>query len=372
MANVRNNKLTNWQLFCLVLNGMVGIGVFSLAREVGAVAGKGALLAIPLSGSLVLVQLLGMQLLAGRFPQQTLREYACLILGPFLGKIYLLGYTVIVLGVAVLVLRSYWLLVSAWALLRTPQIAFLVPLVLVCWNTARRGLIVTARKVEFINYGGLALILVLMLPVLPLDGELVRPVLDTGVGGVLRGIFPTAYSLLGVDIMLIVFPFVKPKQALPVATAAVAVAVLFYTVITLYIFGTIGLELTVLTPWPLQAYLNRFASPIFERADVAFLIIWSFQIINIITINMFTATSCLRGVGSWLNEQRAALIVLVLLLIIVTIPVRFAGHAQLITVWSGAALVYLGILPFLLWLIAVVRGKRGVRQDEQESSQQVA
>lgn len=372
MRNGRKPVLTEWQLFSLVLNAIVGIGVFSLARDVGEAAGRSSLLAIPLAGLLVVLQLIGMYLLAKRFPEQPISEYAGQILGRFLGLVYLLGYTLAAMALILVVSRSYWLLVAAWTLGKTPQMAFLVPLILVCWNTARRGIVATARTVEFINYGGLILMLVLMLPVVSLDFDLVRPVVDNGVGGVLRGIFPSIYALAGSDILLLVFPYARSKRTLSLAISAVALATLFYTVTTLFILGTLGLEFTLLSPWPLQLYLNRFAFSVFERADVVFLIVWSFQIVNILSINMYTATSCLRGVWPRLGTQRAALIILLPILIGISLPVRLAVQKQLVTVYSFVALSYLGTLPFLLWLIAVLRGKKGEGKGERNAQDKVA
>ncbi|HBK86061.1 MAG TPA: hypothetical protein DDZ53_08555, partial [Firmicutes bacterium] len=208
MHESRQPVLTGWQLFSLVLNSIVGVGIFGLARRAGEVAGRGVLLAIPLAGVFVVLQIIGMFLLASRFPQQTLSEYARQILGDFLGRIYLLGYILMTIALVLIASRSYWLLASSWTMERTPQIAFLPPLVLVCWNVARRGIVVTARTVELINYGGMTLIFLLMLPILDLDWDLVRPVLDTGISGVLRGIPLTIYSISGSEIILLVFPFV--------------------------------------------------------------------------------------------------------------------------------------------------------------------
>lgn len=361
MRNGRKPVVTEWQLFCFVLNAIVGIGVFSLARDVGEAAGRSSLLAIPLAGLLVVLQLIGMHLLATRFPEQPISEYAGQILGRILGPVYLLGYTLAAIALILVVSRSYWLVVSAWAMNRTPQMAFLLPLVLVCWNTAKRGVVATARTVELINYGGLILMFVLMLPVVSLDFDLVRPVVDNGVGGVLRGVFPSIYALAGSDILLLVFPYARSKRTLAVAISAVVFATFFYTIITLFILGTLGLEFALLSPWPLQLYLNRFAFAVFERADVVFLIVWCFQIINILTINMYTATSCLRGIWPRLDSQRAASIILLPTLIGLSLPVRLATQKQLVTIYSIVALLYLGTLPFLLWLLAVLRGKKGER-----------
>lgn len=373
MRNGRKPVLTEWQLFCLVLNGMVGIGVFSLAREVGEAAGRSSLLAIPLAGLLAVLQVTSMYLLAKRFPEQTISEYAGQILGRFLGPVYLLGYALAAMTLTIVVSRSYWLLVSAWTLGKTPQLALLAPMILVCWNTARRGVVVTARKIELINYGGLILMFVLMLPVVPLDWDFVRPVLDNGVSGVLRGILPSIFALAGYDILLLVFPYVHSRRTLSVSIFAIALATLFYTVTTLFVLGVLGLEFALLSPWPLQLYLNRFASSVFERADVVFLIVWSFQIINIITISMYTAISCL--VGIWprrLDTRRAASFILLPILIGTALPIRSAMQRQLSSIYSLIALLYLGTLPFLLWLLAVLRGKKGEVKDEQKAQDKVA
>ena len=205
-----------------------------------------------------------------------------------------------------------------------------------------------------------------MLPILDLDWDLVRPVLDTGISGVLRGIPLTIYSISGSEIILLVFPFVRSKRAFAITVAALALATLFYMVTTLFILGTLGLELTVLTPWPLQLYLNRFAFALLERFDVVFLIVWAFQMVNLISINMYTAANCLRGVYPRLDAQRSALIVLMLVLVGIAIPARAAIQSIIVKQFSLAALIYYGVLPFLLLLVAILRGKKGEDRDEQK------
>lgn len=364
MQDKRRKVITGWQLFCLVLNGMVGIGVFSLARQVGDVAGRGALLSIPLAGLVVIFQLIGMNLLASRFPTQTLNEYLVHVLGSFLAKVYLFAYAASAINLGVIVARSYWPLVSAWALESTPQVAFLLPLMLVCWNIAKRGIVVTARMVELINYSGLVLMVVLMLPIVPINPDFLRPVIEQGFGNILRGIAPSVFALAGFDIFLIVFPFARSQRRFWIAVAASSLATFFYTITTLLVLGALGLEFTTKTVWPLQLYLNRFALTAFERADVVFLILWSFQIINVITLTMLTSLSCLQGAFPRIDSRRLALVLLVLALAGVAWPVRFALQTKLTVAAGMGVFFYQGFSPWVLWLVAVLRGKRGVQVDQ--------
>lgn len=368
MQGKQRRVVSAWQLFCLVLNGMVGIGAFNLARQVGKVAGRGALLAIPLAGLVVIVQLIGMNLLASRFPTQTLNEYVVHIVGPFLAKVYLFVYAALATSSGIIVARSFWPLVAAWALENTPQAAVLVTMMLLCWNIAKRGVVVTARMVELINYGGLALMIALMLPIVPINLDLLWPLTEQGFASILRGIIPSVFALAGFDIFLIVFPFTRTRRRIWIAVAASSVATLFYTITTLLILGSLGIDFALTAVWPLQLYLNRLALAAFERADVVFLIVWSFQIINVIVISMYTGLSCLQGLFPRVAARKLAWGLLVLSLAGVALPVRFALQTKLTVTYSMVAFFYQGFVPWVLWLVALVRGKRGEQVEQQEKA----
>ena len=360
--------VSGWQLFCLVLNGMVGIGAFNLARQVGKVAGRGALLAIPLAGLVVIIQLTGMNSLASRFPTQTLNEYVGHIVGPFLAKVYLFVYAALATSSGIIVARSFWPLVSAWALENTPQAAVLVAMMLLCWNIARRGVVVTARMVELINYGGLALMIALLLPIVPINLDFLRPVTEQGFVTILRGIIPSVFALAGYDIFLVVFPFTRTRCRLLIAVAASSLATLFYTITTLLVLGSLGLDFAVTTVWPLQLYLNRLALAAFERADVVFLIVWSFQIINVIVISMYTGLSCLQGAFPRVTARKLEFGLLMLSLAGVVLPVRFDLQTKLTVTYSMVAFFYQGFVPWVLWLVALLRGKGGEQVEQQKKA----
>lgn len=368
MQDKHRQVITGWQLFCLTLNGVVATGVFSLARDVAEVAGAGALVAIPLTGVVMLVKLVGIHLLANRFPEQTLNEYSYQLLGPVLAKVYLLIYGLLSLAVAISIPRAHFPLVAAWALGLTPKIAFMAPLAIVCWNVVKRGVVVTARVVEMFNYGGLALMLLLMVPVIPVDLDFVRPVFEQGPASIMRGIVPALFAFSGFDVYLIVFPYVRSKRKFWIGAAAVGMATLFYTVTTFLIIGNLGLEFTLLSTWPLQSYLNRFSLAVFERADVVFLIAWIFQVINATIVVMFVAVSCLQGTFPRVRPSFIHYLLLALSLAGVAYPIYSVLEAQIIGTYSLVAIAFLGGTPWLLWLLALLRGKRGGESDAQKDA----
>ncbi|MGI6358292.1 MAG: GerAB/ArcD/ProY family transporter [Bacillota bacterium] len=370
--NPRRNKVTNLQLFSLVLNVMVATGVFTISRTVGEVAGRGAILAIPLAGVLSLLQLLGMYLLGRRFPDQTLPEYAPEILGRPLAVAYLLGYFLLNMALAILVPRNFWLLLTAWIFRRTPPIAFFLPLALVCWNIARRGVVVLSRVSEMLLMLTLPLLLLLLLPHDSVDLDFLRPPLDRGAWQIVKGVLPAYFSMIGFDIFLFVFPFTQEKGALKAASLGMAAVTLFYTVSTLLVIGSLSLERTIISNWPLQTYVNNVAIGLFDRFDVIILMVWTWQVIMTITIPMFTAAACLRGVFPRLNSRRAADIALVVLLVALLAHVDLPRQMKALGLYSYMSLIYVGSLPLLLWLIAVLRKKKGGSRDDQPVEQQTA
>lgn len=368
MRDRHRQVLTGWQLFCLLVSSIVGTGVYSLARDVAEPAGAGGILSILLVGILMVISLLSLHLLASRFPGQTLNEYSGQILGPLLAKVYLLVYSFMSLGIAVSIPRAHFPVVSAWALGQTPQLVYILPFVLVCWNAAKRGAVVIARVVELLCYGTLPLMLLLMIPAVPFDPDFVRPILEKGMVGIIKGTLPALYSFAGFDIFLIVYPYVRAKRKFWIGAAGLGFVTLFYAVTTILIIGNLGLEFTLMSTWPLQSYLNRFALAVFERADVVFLIAWTFRIIDTTITVMYVAMSCLQGAFPRLKTGIVNFTILVLALAGGSYPVYSVLEAQIIGTYSLVAVAFLLLTPWLLWLIAVIRGKRGERSDEEKSA----
>jgi spore germination protein (amino acid permease) len=355
----RKGKLTNWQLFTLVFNSMLATGIYTIARTTLEQAGRDFWLSILLAVIFSLLQLTGMYLLSKRFPEQSLAEYAPEILGKWLGAAYLLGYFAIAMGLAIVVPRNFWAVVSAWVYRNTPQYALMLPLALVCWNVARRGVVVLSRISEMLFALSIPIIVMLLVPHNTFDFDYLLPVLDKGPLALVKGVLPAYFSMTGFDILLFVYPFTSRQRVLGTACLGVTSVGLIYAVNSMLVVGTLSPELTLLTTWPLQQYLNHFASAFLERIDIIVLVGWALQVIMTITIPLFIAGACLRGVFPRLSSRRATDIGLVVLLIGVLVPIRLPMQFLLQDYYSLAALFYAGLLPIGLWLLAIARRKGG-------------
>lgn len=368
--NRRAGVVSNYQLFSLVFNLMVATGVFTIARTVSAVAGRGVVLSIPLAGLLALTQLTGMYLLAKRFPDKSLPEYAPIILGKVIGYAYLFGYFLMNIGIAILIARNFWVIIDAWDL-HTPSRIFLSLLTLVSWNVARRGVIVLSRVSELMLALSVPVLLFIIMPHSGLDFDHLRPILDRSPLDLVKGVLPAYFAMVGFDVLLFVYPFSGRKQAMKMACLATMSATLLYTVVSVLIVTTLGMERTLSLTWPMQSYLNNFAFAIVDRLDVIFLMIWTWQVFMSVTIPLFMAGACLRGILPSLGSRRAADLCLALLLTAAVLPIDLPTQAQALEIYSNIAIVYVGSLPFMLWLVALLR-KKGGGISESEKSKNVA
>lgn len=366
----RQGNLSSYQLFGLMVNLMVATGIFTIARSVSEVAGRGVAVSVLLAGVLALAQLGGMYLLAKRFPQQTLPEYAPIILGKVLGPVYLLGYSLLHTAVALLVARNFWPLVDAWDF-HTPSRVFLSLLILVSWNIARRGLIVLSRVSEIILTLSIPIFLLILLPHSRIDLDQLRPVLDRSAWDLIKGMLPAYFSLAGFDVLLFAYPFSTQKKAMRTGALAVAAVSVLYAGVSVLVITTLGLERTLTLTWPMQTYLNNFAFAVVDRLDVLFLMFWTLQIVMSITIPLFMAGACLRGMMPKLSSHGAANLSLIPLLGAAMLHDGLPAQTAALEIYSYIAIVYIGTLPFLLWLTAVIRGKGG-KQGGKDKAQNAA
>lgn len=361
----RKTSITSFQLFTLMANTMIGTGFFTIARSVGEKAGRGLVIAIPLAGLLAFLQLFGMYLLARRFPNQTIAEYIHVIVGRVPGKIYLLGYGLISLALAMTVLRNFWLLASAWLYPLTPSLVYFSIMIVLCWNIAKRGLVVVGRMSEIILYLTLPIMVVMLIPPGRVNVDYLRPVFDRSISDVLRGVFPAYFSLTGFEFFLIAFPFVQKKRAWPTAMASLTTVTIFYALTAALTVAILGFETTMISVWPLQQYVSRIEVLLLERIDIIILLFWVLQIIMTATVWITGATVCLRGVVPKLSSSGAAHVVALVLIALALYPLNLPDQSQIQDVVSYAAFVWLGILPFLIWVIALVRSAGGEKHAEE-------
>lgn len=350
--------ITPFQLFCLIHLSMVGVGVLTLARDAGAIAGRGALISVVLAGALTGVQHFGIYLLVSRFPSQTLVEFVPTILGKYVGWLYLSVFLLIKGGFMILVGKTFWFLVNSWVLRNTPMVVFLWLLGGLAWLLNRRGLVVMARMGELIFLLLQPIWLLALVAGYELDLANLRPLFDEGVVAVLQATIPVYFAMAGFELLLFVYPFSTPKAALSAGLWGIGFSTLIYIVVVFLSIGVLGLPIVLIKVWPSIEILTTIVLPVIERIDTLFIFYWTLQIVMTITVIMYMNKILLKGIiGRRLPTHAAADLVGLAFFVGAAWPVSFDRVQSLINALGMASFVWAASSPWALWLIAVLRKK---------------
>jgi len=356
-------KLTSFQLFALLTNVMTGTGVFTITRTVGTVAGRGAPVAILLSGLVVLVMISFMYLLVSRFPGKPYPILVQSAVGRWPGRIYLLLNVVVQIIFSAVIAKNYWYVVNSYQLFGTPMLVFTSMMVLLGWQMARRGIVVLARVSEIVLLITLPLLVLLFIPVPVIRVRYALPIFDRGFTAVIKAMPQSIFAFLGFDILLFALPLVKKQRSVLAGGLAVGLTSLSYAIVTLLIIMGLSMERANVTVYPLAAYLGRIQLPIVERLDTIFMILWLFQVIMSVGVPIYIAASSLYGAIPRLGRHFSTDICASLILIAAAWPLTRPLLFELTEPFNYVAILFTGGVPVLIWVIAILR-KKGGKQDE--------
>lgn len=125
-----------------------------------------------------------------------------------------------------------------------------------------------------------------------IDLDNLRPVLGKGIKPVMQGVKTTAFAFTGIEIMLVIGPFMeRPSQAYKAVLIGICFPIIFYMITVIMVIGAMSVEGVVTRTWPTIDLMRSFEMPglIFERFESLLLVIWIMQIFSNFTISYYAA-----------------------------------------------------------------------------------
>ncbi|XBO87392.1 GerAB/ArcD/ProY family transporter [Bacillus licheniformis] len=124
------------------------------------------------------------------------------------------------------------------------------------------------------------------------DMDNLRPVLGKGIVPVLQGVKTTSFAYTGIEVMLIIVPFMRnPEQALKATLIGISFPIVFYMITVVMVIGGLSIDGVTSLTWPTIDLMRSFEIPglIFERFESLLLVIWIMQIFSNFTISYYAA-----------------------------------------------------------------------------------
>ncbi|WP_350344098.1 GerAB/ArcD/ProY family transporter [Proteinivorax tanatarense] len=359
MKRHEQRKISQFEWYSILLGALIGVGITTLPREITATAGRDGWVTVTVATVLVLLYSQICIYYAKMFPDKTLAQSSVLVLGKYLGSALIVLYAIYTFFTAAIVLRMFMELVYVYLQITVPLLfAMFINMVVIVY-LSRCGLSTVARFTIVVLYATAPLFFLFFQPIMFREYVNLLPVFEKGIAPSLLATQEAVLAFLGVELILIFYPYINNKNSFSkVTTLAIGSVWFIYTSIIVVIVMMMGIEQVEITYWPFLEYMKLVEMEIFERLDTLFIYMWTSKVLLVAGIQYFAGTFSLAHLTNKDYHDIWTLACWPIVIAITWYPdstpqiEELAGYVGL----YGGILV--GVMPILLITVAKLRGIR--------------
>ncbi|MFC0189190.1 GerAB/ArcD/ProY family transporter [Fictibacillus aquaticus] len=358
---MKNNSITPRQLFFVIIQTQIGVGILSLPFTLFTKAKTDGWMSVMIAGVLIQFVILMIWLLMKRFPGSTLYDVIPLLIGPAAGKVLNALYTIHFIFVSVLILMYFHQITGRWIFPETPKWVMISCVALTSGYLITSSARIIARF--FIIMTPLLIVLFLLIAYSYTDAHLlyILPVGVHGMKNVLVGTQDATVALLGFDAALVFFAYTngKPEKKLKAVSLAALCVTLFYTYVTFTTFIYFNSEEIIIVPEPVLYMLKAFSFKVIERTDLVFMSLWLVSVATSFMSYLFIAAKGVQSVLKLKHHKKTIPYLVFTSIILATIPKSNLQIQQWGKYISLSGIIFTIPIICLLLIIAVARKKQG-------------
>ncbi len=357
---VNNEKISNGQMFAIIINSTIGVGILSLPRLLAEGMGTDGWILVVISLVIVILLTLMITFTAKLFPGKTMVEFGRELVTTPISDIFSIIYFIYLVVFAAFVVRIFGEIVKMYLLSKTPIEFIIISMLFVVAYLSRGG-------IESIAKISVLLIPVILFPVLfmsfvllpDMDFTNILPMFKFSIKDVTSNIIDVFFSFAGFEIILFYTAFVeKPNKAIKYNLVAVIIIAAIYLIVFLLALFTFGeIEITHQI-WPSISLMETvdFPGAFIENVQGFFMAQWTLVIFSTLISFVFGASLILCKLFR-ANEQKYFVLPLIPIVYILSlIPDNIAASYD----YVSQATYYLGtlaiiIIPILLFISVIIK-----------------
>jgi spore germination protein (amino acid permease) len=354
------HSITHKQLFFIIFQTQIGVGVLSLPYALFVKAKIDGWISLLIAGILVQFSILAIWKLCERFPQNTIYDILPKIMGKYLGRFLNFIYTLHFLFVSSLILIMYNSIIGKWILFETPS------WVIIFIMASVGGYVITSTPREiarfFLIITPLLLILLFLILYAYRDVQplYILPVGQSGMLAIIKGSADAIVALLGFDAALVFLAYTSgtPEKKMKVISFASFCVTIIYAFIVLTAFIFFNPEEIIIIPEPVLYMLKAFSFSIIERTDLIFLSVWIISVATSFISYLFIAAKGVQTLFKLQHHQKTAPYVAIICAFIAMIPNEKLEIVKWNKYISLNSILFSGFLPIILYFVAFIRKKK--------------
>lgn len=302
------NRLTSFQHGILIVGALIANGIFSLPRVAAQEAGRSAWVVVAFAGLVLLIVALLSNRLASYFPEEDPAGWGLRLMGPIVGRVWLLLYFLKCCFFIVLTMRIFAAIITNRMLTHTPSSILAGIVLLLSVLAAVIGISGLARFAEISVMVWLPFMLLVVAALL--RGHLfhLQPVIgDTDLSALLAGAKSAAFSFAGFDILLFSYPHLeKPENSARAVFWSMVFVTAIYTLTTVAALAFFGVEHLTRLLVPTLVMLSIAETSVIERFDSLALFMWLGMVVVTSGTQLYMGTRLIQGLIPKANFEKTA------------------------------------------------------------------
>lgn len=365
-----NDAIASNQLFAILANTIIGVGILSLPRILAMEVGPDSLIVLAIGSVLFAIIALMLQRLITKFPQRTIIEITDFVLFKPLGILIGIGYFIYTFTLVILEVRAFGEITKNYLLLNTPIEVIMISFLLTAVYLVRSGIESIARlSVIILPLSILPAVLVSLVAIPDLDFTYFLPILRTPLSNIVKVLPKVLFSFLGFEFIVFIGFFVKDNKNIKKSTIRtivfVSVVNFIFTAISIARFGIAENKNLV---WPVVTLFKSVDIPgtLLENVEVVIMATFLLSVFMTIAISYFGATFLLSRILKSKEQNYFALALLPLIYILSLIPENIVSvyeYLEGFTYYMGTTFAI--TIPSVLLLFSLFRRrpKKGMKKN---------
>ncbi|WHX98970.1 GerAB/ArcD/ProY family transporter [Neobacillus sp. DY30] len=288
----KEGLLFNAPMLIFIIHSIqVGVGLAGLPRIVYLEAKHDAWISVFLAGIIVSIVLVIMIQMLKQYESADLYGIHVDIFGKWVGNSLNFLYMMYMTSTFFIILMNYVEIVQVWIFPTLPTWQLSLVLILLVIYTVYGGIRVVVGVAFLSVVGTIWLAVVLFVPLQFGDFTHLFPIMNANVKQLFMGAHSTTLSMLGFEIILFVYPFVKEKQKamffVLIGNLITTITFTFATIISIVFFASNSLEKTI---WPVLSMFKIVRLPNLERFEFIAVSFWMLIIMPNMCLYLWAAT----------------------------------------------------------------------------------
>ncbi|HAM79956.1 GerAB/ArcD/ProY family transporter [Ornithinibacillus bavariensis] len=269
------NRIRAFYLFFIIFDIQMGVGVIGVPRFIYMEAGRDSWIAILIAYLYIALVIYVMFVILKKYENTDLFGIHADIFGTWIGKLISTIF-IIHFGTSFLsILLTYTEVVQLFAYHELPNFAIAFLIMLLVLYAVFGGIRVVVGLSLLLFISTFWLYFILYDPIMRMDWHNFLPMFQTSIPELLKGAKETSYTLVGFEILMIIYPFItnKNKAKLPafLGLTLSIFTVLLVTTISIGYFAAEGLKHI---DWALLILFKSASLTFLERLDYIVVMVW--------------------------------------------------------------------------------------------------